>query len=56
MAVNCGREACKTGVKRFIHMSTAQVYDCDKVREGGVLVTAVLIDYLLLGGSLPDQG
>ena len=35
VAVNCGREACRTGVKRFVHMSTAQVYDCDKVREEG---------------------
>ena len=32
VAVNCGREACRTGVKRFIQVSTAQVYDCDKVR------------------------
>jgi nucleoside-diphosphate-sugar epimerase len=31
VAVNCGREACRTGVKRFVHMSTAQVYDCDKI-------------------------
>ena len=39
VAVNCGREACRTGVKRFVHMSTAQVYDCDKVREeGGVCI------------------
>ena len=38
VAVNCGREACRTGVKRFVHMSTAQVYDCDKVREGGACI------------------
>ena len=31
MAVNCAREASRTGVKRFIHMSTAQVYNSDKV-------------------------
>ena len=31
VAVNCAREACRTGVKRFIHMSTAQVYNSDKV-------------------------
>jgi nucleoside-diphosphate-sugar epimerase len=31
VAVNCGREACRTGVKRFVHMSTAQVYDCNKI-------------------------
>ena len=35
VVVNCAREACKTGVKRFVHMSTAQVYDCDKVRWRG---------------------
>lgn len=31
VVVNCGQEAAKTGVKRFIEVSTAQVYDCDKV-------------------------
>ena len=31
VAVNCGQEAAKTGVKRFVEVSTAQVYDCDKV-------------------------
>ena len=31
MAVNCAREASRKGVKRFIHMSTAQVYNSDKV-------------------------
>ena len=31
VAVNCAREASRTGVKRFIHMSTAQVYNSDKV-------------------------
>lgn len=25
------KEAAKTGVKRFIEVSTAQVYNCDKV-------------------------
>ena len=34
-AVNCAREACRTGVKRFVHLSTAQVYNCDKVRGRG---------------------
>ncbi len=31
VAVNCAKEAAKTKVKRFVHFSTAQVYDCDKV-------------------------
>ncbi len=31
VSVNCAREAAKTGVTRFIEVSTAQVYDCDKV-------------------------
>lgn len=31
VTLNCAREAAKTGVKRFIEVSTAQVYDCDKV-------------------------
>ena len=31
VVVNCGQEAAKTGAKRFIEVSTAQVYDCDKV-------------------------
>lgn len=31
VAENCAKEAAKTGAKRFIHISTAQVYDCDKV-------------------------
>lgn len=30
VAVNCARQAVKTKVKRFVHLSTAQVYDCDK--------------------------
>lgn len=35
VAVNCAREASRTGVKRFIHMSTAQVYNSDKVAMWG---------------------
>ena len=31
VAVNCAREAARSGVKRFIHVSTAQVYNSDKV-------------------------
>ena len=31
VAVNCAREAVRSGVKRFIHVSTAQVYNSDKV-------------------------
>ena len=34
VALNCAREAARTGVKRFIHVSTGQVYDCDKVSVG----------------------
>ena len=34
VAVNCGQEAAKTGVGRFVEVSTAQVYDCDKVLAG----------------------
>lgn len=30
VAINCAKEAAKTGVKRFIEVSTAQVYNCDK--------------------------
>lgn len=30
VALSCAREAAKTGVKKFIHLSTAQVYNCDK--------------------------
>ncbi len=32
MAVNCARQAGQDKVKRFVHFSTAQVYDCNKVR------------------------
>ena len=32
--MNCGNEAAKTGVGRFVEVSTAQVYECDKVRVG----------------------
>ena len=32
VAVNCAKQAAKTEVDRFIHLSTAQVYDCDKVK------------------------
>ena len=31
VALNCARQAAKMGVKRFIHLSTAQVYNSDKV-------------------------
>ena len=31
VATNCAQQAAKTGVKRFIHVSTAQVYNSDKV-------------------------
>lgn len=31
VAMNCAQQAAKTGVKRFIHVSTAQVYNSDKV-------------------------
>ena len=31
VAVNCAREAARSGVKRFIHVSTSQVYNSDKV-------------------------
>ena len=31
VAVNCAREACRTGVKRLVQVSTAQVYNSDKV-------------------------
>ena len=31
VAMNCAQQAAKTGVKRFIHISTAQVYNSDKV-------------------------
>lgn len=31
VAVNCAQQAAKCGVKRFIHVSTAQVYNSDKV-------------------------
>ena len=44
MTVNCAKEAVASGVKRFIQMSCARVYDCDKVgvvtADGvGVMVT-----------------
>ena len=31
VAVNCAREASRTGVKRLVQVSTAQVYNSDKV-------------------------
>ena len=31
VAENCAREASRTGVRRFLHMSTGQVYNSDKV-------------------------
>ena len=31
VAVNCAQQAAKSGVKRLVYVSTAQVYDCDKV-------------------------
>ena len=31
VAMNCAQQAAQTGVKRFIHVSTAQVYNSDKV-------------------------
>lgn len=31
ITINCANEAVKTGVKRFINVSTAQVYNSDKV-------------------------
>ena len=37
VAVNCAKQAAKTKVSRFIHFSTAQVYDCDKVSHEGWL-------------------
>lgn len=39
VAVNCAREAARTGVKRFLHVSTAQVYNSDKIisHEGSKL-------------------
>ena len=39
VAVNCAREAARANVKKFIHFSTAQIYDSSKVRgEGRVCV------------------
>ena len=32
VTVNCAQEAAKSGVKRFVEVSTAQIYDCDKVQ------------------------
>ena len=40
VAVNCAKEAAKTKVDRFIHFSTAQVYDCDKVGYGGLCLNS----------------
>ena len=53
VAVNCARQAVKTGVKRFIHVSTAQVYNCDKVRvwQSTMPVCVVCIIVLLHIGS-----
>lgn len=31
VTVNCAQEAAKCGVKRFVDVSTAQVYNSDKV-------------------------
>lgn len=31
MTVNCAEQAAKTGVRRFVDVSTAQVYSSDKV-------------------------
>lgn len=31
VALNSAQQAAKMGVKRFIHLSTAQVYNSDKV-------------------------
>jgi nucleoside-diphosphate-sugar epimerase len=33
LTVNCAKEAAKQGVKMFVELSTAQVYDADKVRR-----------------------
>ena len=35
VAVNCARQAAKDNVKKFVHFSTAQVYDCSKVSRDG---------------------
>ena len=32
--MNCAEQAAKTGVRRFIDVSTAQVYSSDKVNDG----------------------
>ena len=40
VAVNCARQAAKDKVKKFIHFSTAQVYDCSKVRGQARLALA----------------
>ena len=41
VAVNCARLAAKDNVKKFIHFSTAQVYDSHKVGGTRVRVQAI---------------
>ena len=31
LSLNCAKQALKSNVKRYIEISTAQVYSCDKV-------------------------
>lgn len=51
VAMNCAQQAAKTGVKRFIHVSTAQVYNSDKVscdqyrKEDSVLSVCMSVCY-----------
>ena len=33
VAINCAQQAAKTGVKRFVHVSTAQIYNSDKASK-----------------------
>ena len=33
LSMNCAEQALKSNIKRYIEMSTAQVYSCDKVRK-----------------------
>lgn len=45
VSVNCAKEAAKTGVRRFVEVSTAQVYNSDKV--GGIVLADGALDVIM---------
>jgi len=54
LGMKCAREAARTGVKRWIEVSTAQVYAADKVDVPAVLVATRTCS--LLGTFVADCG